>query len=143
MNLEVALVLTVGSIAGSLLITQLWQMNYFKKEKFKFDLKRQNKIDNIELKKLKKDMGITGSTKKQTEEKGLLDQVKDLDLNKIQDLLSYVQKPDEYDDDETDNNDWTDDIITLAKNNPELVQKFLGNISGSKQEQKEIKYLGD
>jgi len=145
MNTETAIILTVGSIAGSILVTQLLQMNWFKKEKFKFDLKRQTKIDNIELKKLKKDLGVTG--KKSIDEGsspgGLLDVIQNLDMDKIKALSGMVQKDDYGEDEEEGEEDLMDKIVNYAKNNPEVAQQFLSNLDiGGKQQNKQ-KYLGE
>ena len=58
MNIDVAIVLTIGSIAGSILITQMWQMNYFKRENFKFNLSQQKRADGIKFRKLERELGI-------------------------------------------------------------------------------------
>lgn len=53
MNVEVALIMTVGGIAGSILVSQMWQLNWFKRENFKFKQAIDRKENSIRFKKWK------------------------------------------------------------------------------------------
>jgi len=55
MDIGTALVFTVGGIIGSILVTQMWQLNYFKRENFKFSMQQEKRKSNINFKKLEKD----------------------------------------------------------------------------------------
>lgn len=61
MDFNTALVFTVGGIVGSILITQMWQMNYFKRENFKFGQQMKRKEYSINFKKLERDLGVAQS----------------------------------------------------------------------------------
>jgi hypothetical protein len=77
--IEETLVLVVGSIVGAIITTQLWQMNWFKKENFK--IKRDNlKAENrIKIKKLERELGLQTKKAVQNQEKtGILGQIGDL-----------------------------------------------------------------
>jgi hypothetical protein len=91
MNTEVAIIFTVGSIAGTILITQMWQMNWFKKENFKFQKANVMAENKIKLKKLEREMGL--DTPKGTsfnEKGGLNDIIKGLDRDKIEGILDTL-----------------------------------------------------
>jgi len=146
MNLDVALVITIGSIAGSIIITQMWQMNYFKRENFKFNLAQQKKADGIKFKKLERDLGLKQSKKDQDvkDNDSLLELIKNLDVEKIKSLTGLVQKQDEYEDDEEED-DMINNILEYAKNNPEVANQFLKqlNIGGNQEQTTQQKYLGE
>jgi len=129
MNSEVALILTAGGIIGAIITTQLWQMNWFKRENFKLHKSNILAENRIKIKKLEKDLGISkGRSKSEpTENKGLLESLAGLDLDKIQGLLSLIQK-DEDIAEPTAGSALMNGIMEFAKNNPEAVQQFLGKI---------------
>jgi len=117
MNTEVALIFTVGGIVGSLLVTQIWQMNYFKKEQFKFKLWQTKKLDSLKLQKLKKDMDLQTKPKTQSIE-GL-------------DIPALIEKYLPQDEDGEDGEGWIGQAIgQIAQSNPELVQKVIGQVAG-------------
>lgn len=72
-----ALIMTVGGIAGSIVVTQLFQLNWFKRENFK--IKKKNILDEnrLKIKKLEKELGLTHS-RPPAEETSKLGMLKDV-----------------------------------------------------------------
>jgi len=151
MNDNVLIIVSLISIAGSILITQLLQMNWFKRENFKFNQSTKRKEYNINFKNLERKLNLQQSAPL-TEEKGLLDSLKGLDLNKVQSMLQMVQKPEdqgeedlvEYDEEQPKS--IPDQLINFATQNPEIAQKFLSNLNlggGEEGSATKTKYLGD
>ena len=111
--------LIVSSFIGSMfmiLIMMLNNRNWFKKENFKLNVA----AEKLKIKKLAKDLDLSPPSLKTNA--GLLDQIKGLDVDKIQDLLSMVQKDQDYE--ESEDNSISGIINNLIKNNPELVKQY-------------------
>jgi len=146
MNTEVAIILTVGGIAGSILITQLWQMNWFKKENFKFSLSQQKRADSIKFRKLERDLGLKKGKKTDQNftNQSLIELLTNLDVDKIKNLTGLIQKEDETDQEEEDD-DIINGLLEYAKENPEIANNFLKqlNIGGSSDQGPEQKFLGE
>lgn len=112
---------------GLMSIATVWLINgssfrtWAKKQNFSLKIR----AENIKLKQLERQLNI----KSPNETKGLLENLKGLDLNKINDLIGMVQRRDDLDEDEAPSIENT--LIDIAQNNPELVQKVLGNLGGS------------
>lgn len=126
-------------------------MNWFKRENFKFNQQTKRKEYNINFKSLERKLGLQQSAPL-TEEKGLLDTLKGLDLNKVQSMMQMVQKPeeqqeqDEYEYEEDAPKTIPEQLINFATQNPEIAQKFLSNLNlggGEEGSQTKTKYLGD
>jgi len=112
MNLDVALVFAISGIVGSILVTQLWQMNWIKRETFKMQKTNVMAQNRIKLKKLEKELGLSKSKEP------------NLDLSKLLDQISGDQ--------ESGIPDSIEGLIShFAENNPDLVanlaQKYLGS----------------
>ena len=60
---ETALIFTVGSIVGSIVVTQMWQLNWFKRENFKISRDVTKAENKLKLKKLEKELGITSKAR--------------------------------------------------------------------------------
>jgi len=119
-------VFTIGimGIIGSIIITQLFQLNWFKKENFKIQKSNVMAENRIKLKKLEREMGLPPTRKTQTEPTGnILDALKNLDMDKIQGILEALG----INEDETEGSP-TDTLIKMITENPEIVGKFLGGI---------------
>lgn len=58
-NVETAIVMTVGGIVGAIITTQLWQMNWFKRENFKMQKTNIMAENRIKLKQLERELGLT------------------------------------------------------------------------------------
>jgi len=127
MDFNTAIVFTVGGIIGSILVTQMWQMNYFKRENFKFNQQMKRKENNINFKKIERDLGLKESRDLKPEPTITQDLI-----NKGIDL--YLGKGEE-EDLEPEENDITTEILKYAKENPEIAKKFISKLGiGNAQE---------
>ncbi len=144
------IIVSLISIAGTILITQMMQMGWFKKERFRFDQATKRKEYNINFKALEKKLGMQQSAP-MTEDRGIIESIKGLDLDKVQSMLQLAQKPEDqeeieyYDDDPKT---LPEQLIQFATENPEIAQKFIGNLGiggggDSASTQQKIKYLGE
>jgi len=106
------------SMLGFFLWSERNNINWFKKENFKLNIQ----AEKLKLKKLAKELNL--DIKNKSNDKGLIESIKDLDMDKIKDLLSYVQKGDEYEDLDEDNLDFGTIINKVLKDNPELIKKL-------------------
>lgn len=61
MDTEVAIILTAGGIIGAIITTQLWQLNWFKRENFKIQKSNVMAENKIKLRKLEKELGMVPS----------------------------------------------------------------------------------
>jgi len=136
--------ITLGliSIAGSILITQLMQMNWFRRKDFLFKQSMKRKEYNINFKKIERDLGIKDKPLK--EDKSLIESLQGLDMSKIKGLIDMVQKPGDNEEsyDEPNEDNITDIIANVVNDNPEMVQKFLNNLGSQKPGESEQQYLG-
>lgn len=129
---DIALI-AVSFISGvmGLIGIQLLQHNWYRREalKFKFDVKRAKlKRDNLPIKK----------TSTPSSPSDWLEQIKKINPDTLHELIDTFSG--EGGEDIESGDDLTKIITNVAKNNPELVQKFLGNIGkGNKEE--EAKYV--
>lgn len=68
MNTEVAIILTVGGITGSILVTQLLQLNWFRRERFKMHKKKVDMENRIAVDALRKQLMLKPTKKQATYE---------------------------------------------------------------------------
>lgn len=139
-GIEVALIMTVGGIAGSILVSQMWQLNWFKRENFKYKQSIDRKENSLRFRKLEKDLKLKESGPIPPREKGLLESLQGLDPAIIQRFLTPLQKDnEEYDEgpEYEEKPDITTTILEMAKDNPDLVKKFIGNLGSGSDENKE------
>lgn len=130
------IVVSLISMLGFILMMFLSQWNYKNKKTFLHNLSNQKKVDGLKLKKLKREMDLDQSPPAPTND--------NVDLNKIISNIAgkYNNKnDDDFEDDES--NDWTDTIAEVVKDNPEIVQRFIGNFAGQKKQEIQDKILGD
>jgi hypothetical protein len=130
------IVVSIISVFGMVTLMFLSQHNYFKKKTFLHKLGQQKKIDKLKLSQLKKEMGVSENNRKTSDN--------NLDLNGI---IGNILDNYKSEDGEEEEGGMIENILgTVVENNPELVQRVLGGISGKKQdeeEQQEIKFLGE
>jgi len=129
------------SIATVYAISQANLRSYMKKKNFDLEIQ----AEKLKLQKLRKEMNLT--TKKQNEpetpDTGLLGQLANLDIDKIQGLLKMVQKSDDLDYDEPEGEAGIMDTITnIANENPELVKQFIGKLKAGPEGESDQQYLG-
>ena len=135
----------VAIISGffSLAAIALMSLLFFKKERFKFQLAREKKIDSLKLKKLEREMQLKHdpkTTEYAPEQPGIIDLIKNVDLDKIQQFAGLVQQ-------DNDTERITDDPINLltgfVQENPDIVNSFLEGVAAKKDQdpnQKQIEY---
>jgi len=116
MDLNTAIVFTVGSIAGSIIITQMWQLNWFKRENFKMQKANIMKENRIKYKKLERELGLSQG-RSATDNK--------VDLSQLVSMIS----PQEDEDTETGGIEGL--IGNFVNNNPELVQGLINKYTKS------------
>ena len=91
---DVAIIMTVGGIAGSILVSQMWQMNWFKRENFKYKMAIDRKENSLRFKKMERDLGLTkGKPIQNTETKTPMDwleTIKKLDPNMIHSFVDSI-----------------------------------------------------
>jgi len=141
MNTEVALIMTVGGIAGSILVSQMWQMNWFKRENFKDKQAINRKENSIRFKKMEKDLGLrVGRSLTHDEARSPLDwleTIKKLDPNMIHSFVDAIsgQKTEYEGEDPESEGGLIEKALGFAKSNPELAQNFLDGLNKGKGEQ--------
>ena len=126
------IVCAIIGLVGSIIVTQMWQNNWIKKESFK--LKKKNILDEnrIKMKKLERELGVTNikDTPEPPENKGILDLLKGLDKDKIEGILDMLQGGEEGEEP-----GGLGGIIDQL--HPELVKGFLNGINKKKDENQE------
>ena len=125
---EVAIIMTVGGIGGSILVSQMWQHNWFKRETFKFKQAADRKEINFRFKKLEKDFKVKESTPIPPREKGLVESLSSINPEVIKTLAGALSKEDAYEadyDEPPQKPDIAEIIADVAKSNPELVTSLI------------------
>lgn len=139
-GVEVALIMTVGGIAGSILVSQMWQMNWFKRENFKFNMAINRKENSIRFRKMERDLGLkAGKPITQTEARSpmeWLETIKKLDPNMIHSFVDSISgQKTEYEEGPEGEEGLIEKALGFAKSNPELAQNFLEGLNKGKGEQ--------
>ena len=128
--------IAVAIISGvfGIISIQLIQYNYFKKKRFDFKISQAKKLDTIKLQQVRKEMGISKNakiTEYVPEESGVIDMIKNIDMDKIKGALSMLQG----DDDEEP--PALGGIAGFIEENPELVNNILSGLKDSKHKDNE------
>jgi hypothetical protein len=122
--------IAVSFISGilGLIGIQLLQHNWYRREalKFKFDVKRA---------KLRKNAFPIKKTSTPSSPSDWLEQLKKINPETLHELIDTFTGGEEI----GEGDELTKIITDVAKNNPELVQKFIGNLGKNKEE--ENKYI--
>jgi len=120
---DIALIsVSIIGIIGAIITTQLWQMNWFKRENFKIQKSNVMSQNKIKLRKLERDLGLNKDKNVQpVEQKGILDLVKGMDRDKIEGILELLQN------NEGSGEEGSGSILDQIP--PELIQGFLQGIS--------------
>lgn len=129
---EALIVVSVVSGLFGLAAISLINHNFFKREKFKFELGNAKKINTLKLKKVERDLGMTNKASHlpSQAQSSLIDLAKRLSpeqLTGIANLLGASEQ-DEYES-ETDL-EGIGGLIDFARKNPELVKGFLSKATG-------------
>ena len=96
--MDIGTAILIGSVAnifGMILFMYTRDLSWFKKENFKMQKSNVMAQNKIKLKKLEKDLGISTSRTPASSDKGLIESIQGLDLNKIRGLLDFVAKDEE------------------------------------------------
>ena len=129
------IVVSIISLAGMVLLFALNNSTWFKKENFKIQKKIVMDENRIKLKKLEKEMGITGGVgapyqepKSMLETGGnLLEIAKNLSPDQLTMLADkYLGGGDEYQDQEPG---MLEKALDFANKNPEIAAKFLEGVT--------------
>jgi hypothetical protein len=138
MNLDVAIVMTAGGIIGSILVTQLWQMNWIKRENFKLQKSNILNENRIKYKKLEKELGIQAgkmAAPQPTTPLDWIDKLKGINPETLHSLIDTISGEGGESGEGGAPEGIEGIIANIAQNNPELIEKFLGGLKGGAQEE--------
>ncbi|GAG90938.1 unnamed protein product [marine sediment metagenome] len=135
-------------LIGQIILLQMWNNNWFKKENFKMQKSKILAENRIKLKKMERDLGLTASKEPREPPTmtdtvgnlaGLLPLLKNLDGDQISALADRFLGGSEP---TTEGGDVTDMLIDYASRNPDMVEALLGGLkSGGKQQDGEQQKL--
>jgi len=123
-------------LIGQIILMQMWQHGWFKKENFKIQKANLMATNKLQIRKLERDLGLTpGKTPK--EKRGTFDTIKDLapllknlDADQIGALFDKFiggGSVEEYEEGNVE-----DMLMDYAVENPEVVKKFLAGLTEGK-----------
>jgi len=117
-------------LIGQIILLQMWNANWFKKENFKMQRDTVKAENRIKLKKMERELGLTKGKSASSEikdENSILDLLKGIDKDKIGDILGMLQEG------ESEGGSAITDIINNLP--PEVIEGFLSGLkNGKKQE---------
>jgi len=128
-------------LIGQIIIMQMWNMNWFKKENFKIRKYNTMATNKLTLRKLEKEMGLTKG-KEPKEEKSAVENIsswmsmlKSLDPEQIQALATkFLGGGEEYEEEEGE-----DLIGTILKNvDQDTIKSFIDGLAKGKTENEQI-----
>lgn len=128
----VSIISGIFGIVGLQLLTHNW----FRKERFKLESYNMKKQNDLQLKKMARDLGLstdkTHSSQPSTTGQGvgsLLDLAKNLDPSQIQTIIQALTGGSTPEYEEAPEDDLgISSLIDFAKKNPELIKGFMDNI---------------
>ena len=128
--------ISVAIISGffSLAAISLMQHNFFKREKFKFNIAREKKVDSLKLKKLEREFQIKNDpkiTEYAPETPGIMDLLQNLDMDKIKQFAGLIQQDN---DQEGIEGDPINLLTGFVQDHPDIVNSFLEGVAAKKQE---------
>ena len=133
------IVVSIISLAGTILIFMLNNSNWFKRENFKLQKSNILAENRLKLKKLQKDLDLqnTPLPNPPPEQPPLLDLLRNVDINTVKTLLGTVQQDDEdiIDIEPEGKPDIMEVIGKVVGDNPELVGKVINSIGNKGGEQ--------
>jgi len=134
------IVCSIISLAGAILLYSLSTSTWFKKENFKIKKKSVMDENRIKIKKMERELGITGATKAYREPQtpietgsNLLSVLKNLDGDQIQGLADKFLKTDDEHEYSGAPPSTIDSLLEFANNNPEVAEQFLKGVTGKKE----------
>jgi len=121
-------------LIGQIILLQMWNANWFKKENFKLQRDTVKAENKLKLKKLEKELGLTAGSSAVKEETstmdklgGVLNLVKGLEPEQISALADRFLNPEEREAESP-----IDGLLEFAEKNPDIVTNFLSGITGDK-----------
>ena len=126
-------------LAGQIIMLQMWNANWFKKENFKIKKRSMDGENRLRLKKLERDLGLKASPAPK-EAPGMFDTIRDLapllknlDPDQIGALTErFLGGSEEGAEGSPAGGGISDVLMNFAESNPEMVQSFLKGIGGAK-----------
>jgi len=143
MNEITALIFSLGGLATAVIVSQMWQNNWIKRETFK--LKKRNILaeNRIKMKKLERELGL-GKYKNEPEPSSntpvegisnLLNIAKELEPEQLRAIVGKLTgEPTEADLEEEGEDGISEGLMQFARENPEMVKNIIANLSGKKEE---------
>jgi len=128
------------SLIGFLIFQERSVKNYFRKENFKLQKSNIMAENKLKLKKLEREMGLTGSNSTVTKEEntgigGLLPLLKNLDSDTITNLLPLLSGGGG---DGSAPEGLTESLLNFAEENPEIVKGLLDGLKIGKPKEEEF-----
>lgn len=141
---EPAIITTFGMILGMIIFSQMNLRSYFKKEMFKTELQKTKRLNDIQLKKIARESGVslskTAAPPESDSSSGLLRSILPSLLESLspEQTAALAEKflPELGED---SGGDIGETLLQYAMQNPELVNKFLG---GKKEDTSELAFEG-
>lgn len=128
------IVLGFMMLIGQIILMQMWQHGWFKKENFKIQKSNLMAENKLNIRKLEKDLGLTpGKTPK--EQRGTFDTIKDLApllKNLDGDQIGALIEKFTGGSGEEEEGNVEDLLMDYAVENPEVVKKFLEGLTEGK-----------
>jgi len=118
-------------LIGQIILLQMWNRNWFKKENFKLQRDNVKAENRLKLKKLEKEFGLTKGRSASSEIKNApdyIDLLKNLDPDKIRGILDVLQGGEEG-----ESEGGIGDIIKQIP--PEVIEGFLSGVKDGTQKQ--------
>jgi len=127
-------------LIGQIILMQMWQNGWFKKENFKMQKSMVMAENKLKIRKLEREMGLTPG-KEPKEKRGTFDTIKDLapllkNLNPDQ-IGALFDKFTGGGTEEYEEGDVEDMLMDYAVKNPEVVKEFLAGLTEGKESTKE------
>lgn len=129
------IIASILGLIGTVIILQLNQAGWFKKQKWLADRDTQRSINKIKLKKLEKDLGVTTSKNTAIPQGGigLLGQLapllKNLSGDQLMDLANrFLPQEGEYE--EAGTGSLAEGLISYATQNPQIAGQLIANLTG-------------
>lgn len=116
------IIVSIISLAGAILISTLYNRNWFKRENFKINIA----AEKLKLKKLAKDLDI--APVKTSTDKGLIELLGNLDKDKIAGILDMLQSGSDTD---IESDGIENVLMNFASKNPELVKNLINGLGSA------------
>ena len=120
-------------LVGQIILFQMWNNSWFKKENFKLQRDTVKAENRLKLKKLEKEFGLKGKSvaSEIKNESSIMDLLKNLDRDKITDILELLQGG------ETTEKEGIAGILEQIP--PELIEGFLNGLKDKQNQEGEFK----